>query len=301
MEDKKRNIPKMRNSVKIRDIHTKFKNARKVSYSKNSECGKKEKRVMFLEPPKEIKKLSMKKTQVISIPKSLEQKLQTDIEKVISKKNRNEIRKPSLKKCHTSNSFIKLPVLKTKVVNINNNFFMPFINKYKPRTIIINNNPLKEQKTKMKSKRKNTFEKDVLYKNLDELDNNIKKIKKEILRKNTEENGRRYESKFSSKKNNLIPYDNHRKYDENIPNPEDEMKKMRSLSKCENTSNTAINENNKEEDIKEINDSNKIDGKDDNLTNKTNGHKKYNSVDVKKEKKNKNGSFFKNLFCCLNG
>ena len=312
MEGKRRNIPRTKNSVKIREIQTNFKNVRKVSYSKESECVKKEKRVMFLEPPKEIKKRNLKKTQIITFPKLFEQKLQTEIEHSLSKKKRNKIRKPSLKRSRTTNSFIKLPVLKTKVVNINTHFFMPVINKFQPRTYIFGNNPLKGQKKKMKYKRNNTFEKDALNKKTEEVNSNIKKIKspnkkerkKEILRKNTEENGRRYENKIDSNKNNIIPYEHDIKYNENNPNPETESKKMKSITLGENTFNTGINENNKEEDIKEINDSNKINEKDDNLTNKSNVHKKNNSVDVKnlkKEKKNMNCNIFKKIFCCLNG
>jgi hypothetical protein len=311
MEEKRRNIPKNKISVKIREIQPNFKNARKVSYSKDSECVKREKRVMFLEPPKEIKTRNMKKTQVIMNPKFLEQKLHTEIEQAISKKKRKKVRNPSLKKCHTSNSFIKMPALKTKVVNINTHFFMPVIGNFQPRTFVTKNNPLKGQQKKMKYKRNNTFEKNVLNKNSEELNNIIKKTKsnkkeskKEILRKNTKENGRRNENKFGSNQNNIIPYVHDIKYNENNPNPETESKKMKSITLGENTFNTGINENNKEEDIKEINDSNKINEKDDNLTNKSNVHKKNNSVDVKnlkKEKKNMNCNIFKKLFCCLNG
>ena len=291
MEGKRRNIPRTRNSVKMREIQPNFKNARKVSFSKNSEYVKKEKRVMFLEPPKEIKTRDMKKTQVIMNPKLLEQKLQTEIEQAINKKNRKKFRKPSLKKSHTTNGFFKMPILKTKVVNINTHFFIPVINHFQPRTFITSNNPLKGQKKSMKYKRNSTFEKDALKRKSEDLNNNIKKIKisdkkerkKDILKRNTEENGKRLEEKIDSNKNNIIPYDNQIKYKEN--NPESEMKKMRSMSKCENTFNTAINENNKEEDIKEIIDSNKINEKEDNLTNKIDVHKKNNSVDVKKEKK----------------
>ena len=309
MEEKRRNIPRNRISVKIREIQPNFKNARKVSYSKDSEYVKKEKRVMFLEPPKEIKTRNMKKTQVIMNPKLLEQKLHTEIEQAISKKNRKKIRMPSLKKSHTTNSFIKMPALKTKVVNINTHFFIPVINKFQPKTFVTKNNPLKGIKKKMKYKRKYTFEKDGLNKNSEELNNNIKKIKisnkkekkKEILRKNTEENGRTFGNKNDSNKNNKIPYEYNIKYNEKNPNPESEIKKMKSISKCENTSNTGIQENNKEEDIKVINDSNKINGNEDNLTDKSNVHKKNNSVDVKKDKKKINGNIFKKFFCCLNG
>jgi len=311
MEEKKNNIPKLRNSVKIRDIHSKFKNARKISVSKESECAKKEKRVMFLEPPKAK---NIKRSQVIRNPKILEQKLHTEIEQAISKKNRNKIRKPSLKKSHTTNGFARMPVLKTKVVNIHTHYFIPVLNKFEPKTFITKNNPLKGQKVKLKYKRKYTFEKDALNKKSEELDINFKKSKiphkreskKEILRKNTQENGRRYENKYESNKSNKIPYDDHNK-NYNANDPESEKKNMRSMSRGENTSNTGINENNKEEDIKDIkiikenNDSNKIIEKDDNLTDNINVHKKNNSVDAKREKKNKNNNIFKKLFCCLNG
>jgi hypothetical protein len=308
MEEKRRNIPKNKISVKIREIQPNFKNARKVSYSKDSECVKREKRVMFLEPPKEIKTRKLKKTQVIINPKFLEEKLHTEIEQAISKKKRKKNRNPSLKKCHTSNSFIKMPALKTKVVNINTHFFIPVIGNFQPRTFVTKNNPLKGEHKKMKYKRNNTFEKNVLNKNSEELNNIIKKTKsnkkeskKEILRKNTKENGRRNENKFGSNQNNIIPYVHDIKYNENNPNPESEMKKIENISKFENTSNTGINENNKEKNIKEINDSKKINEKDDNLTDKSNVHKKNNSVNVKKEKKNMNGNFLKKFFCCLNG
>ena len=309
MEEKRRNIPRNRISVKIREIQPNFKNARKVTYSKDSESVKKEKRVMFLEPPKEIKTRNMKKTQVIMNPKLLKQKLHTEIEQAISKKSRKKNRMQSLKKSHTTNSFIKMPALKTKVVNIKTHFFIPVINQFQPKTFVTKNNPLKGTKNKMKYKRKYTFEKDALNKNSEELNNNIKKLeisikkesKKEILRKNTEENGRSYENKNDSNKNNIMPYDHNIKYNEKNPNPESEIKKMKSISKCENTSNTGINEINKEEDIKVINDSNKINGNEDKLSDKSNVHKKNNSVDAKKEKKKMNGNIFKRFFCCLNG
>ena len=306
-EDKRKNLLKTRNSVKIREIQSNFKNAKRVSISRESECPKKEKRVMFLEPPKEIKTRNMKKTQVILNPNILKEKLQTEIEQAISKKKKKK-KRVSLKKTHSSNNLIKMPVLKTKVVNISTHFFIPVIHNYKPKTVITKNNPLKGQKNDPRLKRNSTFEKNELKRKSDELKENIKKIKindkkeskKDIVKRNTEENGRLYENPYGPNKTSKIPYD-HNRY--NVNNPESEMKKMRSSSKCENTSNTRINENNKEEDIKEINDNNQVNGNenDDNLTDKINIHKKNNSVDAKKEKKNMNDSFIKKFFCCLNG
>lgn len=303
-EEKKRNILKMRNSVKIREIQPNFKNARRVSISKQSECGKREKRVMFLEPPKEIKTRNMKKTQVITNPNLLKEQLHTEIEQAISKKKKKK--RPSVKKHHSSMNLIKMPVLKSKVVNINTHFFIPVIHNYKSKTIITKNNPLKGNKKDMDLKRNVTFDKNELNRKSQELTNNIKNVKisdrkeskKDILKKNTEENGRRYENPYASNKISKIPYD-HSRY--NVYNPENEMKKMRSTSKNENTYNTGINENNKEEDIKENNDNNEVNEKDDNLTDKINLKKKNNSVDSKKEKKSMNDSFIKKIFCCLNG
>ena len=304
MEEKRKNILKTRNSVKIREIQSNFKNAKRVSISKDSEFAKREKRVMFLEPPKEIKTRNMKKTQVILNPKLLEEKLHTEIEQAISKKRKKKVKRPSLKKTHSSNNVTKMPVLKTKVVNINTHFFIPVVNKFRTRTVVTKNNPLMDQNNDMKYKRNSTFEKNELKRKSEELNNNIKRIKindknesiKDILKKNTEENGRKYENPYGSNKNNKIPYDHHSRI--NVNNPENEVKKMRSSSKCD--SNTGINENNKEENIK-INDSNKINEKDDNLTDKIDVHRKNNSVDAKKEKKNMDDSILKKLFCCLNG
>ena len=308
-EEKRKNILKMRNSVKIREIQSNFKNARRVSISRESECPKREKRVMFLEPPKEIKTRSMKKTQVILNPNKIKEQLHTEIEQSIKKKKKKK-KRLSTKKTHSSNNLIKMPVLKTKVVNINTHFFLPMIHNFKTKTVIMNDNPLKEEKNDMKLKRNKTFEKNELKRKSEELNNNIKKIKiddkqeskKDIIKRNTEENGKLYGNQYGSNKSK-IPYDHHNRFNAN--NPESEMKKMRSSSKCENTSNTGINENNKEEDIKEINDNdndnNKINENDDNLTDKINIHKKNKSVDAKKEKKNMNDSFIKKIFCCLNG
>ena len=305
-EEKRKNILRTRNSVKIREIQSNFKNAKRVSISRESECPKREKRVMFLEPPKEIKMRNMKKTEVILNPNLLKEQLHTEIEQAINKKKKKK-KRVSLKKTHSSNNIIKMPVLKTKVVNINTHFYLPLVHSFKPKTLIMKNNPLKGQKDELKLKRNRTFEKNVLKRKPEELDDNIKKIninskkesKKDIVKRNTEENGRLYENPYAEKKINKIPIDNHIRY--NVNNPENEMKKMRSNSKGENTSNTGINENNKEEDIKEINDDNKVNENDDNLTDKINIHKKNNSVDAKKEKKNMNDSYIKKLFCCLNG
>jgi hypothetical protein len=305
-EEKRKNILKTRNSVKIREIQSNFKNAKRVSISRESECPKREKRVMFLEPPKEIKMRNMKKTEVIVNPNLLKEQLHTEIEQAIIKKKKKK-KRISLKKTHSSNNIVKMPVLKTKVVNINTHFYLPLVHSFKPKTLIMKNNPLKEQKDELKLKRNSTFDKNRLKRKSDELDDNIKKIKinskkeskKDIVKRNTEENGRLYENPYAENKINQIPIDPHSRY--NVKNPENEMKKMRSNSKGENTSNTGINEINKEEDIKEINDNNKINESDDNLTAKINIHKKNNSVDAKKEKKNMNDSYIKKLFCCLNG
>ena len=306
-EEKRKNLLKIRNSVKIREIQTNFKNAKRVSISRESECPKKEKRVMFLEPPKEIKTRNMKKTQVILNPNILKENLKTEIEQAISKKKKKK-KRVSLRKTNSSNNLIKMPVLKTKVVNISTHFFIPVIHNYKPNAIITKNNPLKGQQNDPRLKRNSTFEKNELKRKSEELEENIKKIKindkkeskKDIVKRNTEENGRLYENPYGPNKTSKIPHD-HNRYNAN--NPESEMKKMRSLSKCENTSNTRINENNKEEDIKEINDNNQVNENenDDNLTDKINIHKKNNSVDAKKEKKNMNDSFIKKFFCCFNG
>ena len=305
-EEKRKNILRTRNSVKIREIQSNFKNAKRVSISRESECPKREKRVMFLEPPKEIKMRNMKKTEVILNPNLLKEQLHTEIDQAISKKKKKK-KRMSLKKTHSSNNIVKMPVLKTKVVNINTHFYLPLLHSFKPKTLIMKNNPLKGQKDELKLKRNRTFEKNVLKKKPEELDDNIQKIKinskkeskKDIVKRNTEENGRLYENPYAENKISKIPIDPHSRY--NVNNPENEMKKMRSNSKGENTSNTGINENNKEEDIKEINDDNKVNENDDNLTDKINIHKKNNSVDAKKEKKNMNDSYIKKLFCCLNG
>ena len=305
-EEKRKNILRTRNSVKIREIQSNFKNAKRVSISRESECPKREKRVMFLEPPKEIKMRNMKKTQVILNPNLLKEQLHTEIEQAINKKKKKK-KRVSLKKTHSSNNIIKMPVLKTKVVNINTHFYLPLVHSFKPKTLIMKNNPLKGQKDELKLKRNSTFDKNLLKRKSEELDDNIQKIKinskkeskKDIVKRNTEENGRLYENPYAEKKINKIPIDNHIRY--NVNNPENEMKKMRSTSKGENTSNTGINENNKEEDIKDINDKNKVNENDDNFTDKINIHKKNNSVNAKKEKKNMNDSYIKKLFCCLNG
>jgi hypothetical protein len=305
-EEKRKNILKTRNSVKIREIQSNFKNAKRVSISRESECPKREKRVMFLEPPKEMRMRNNKKTQVILNPNLLKEQLHTEIEQAISKKKKKK-KRISLKKTHSSNNIIKMPVLKTKVVNINTHFYLPLVHSFKPKTLIMKNNPLKGQKDELKLKRNSTFDKNLLKRKSEELNDNIRKIKinskkeskKDIVKRNTEENGRLYENPYAENKINQIPIDPHSRY--NVKNPENEMKKMRSNSKGENTSNTGINEINKEEDIKEINDNNKINENDDNLTDKINIHKKNNSVDAKKEKKNMNDSYIKKLFCCLNG
>lgn len=249
----------------------------------------------------------MKKTQVILNPNILKENLKTEIEQAISKKKKKK-KRVSLRKTNSSNNLIKMPVLKTKVVNISTHFFIPVIHNYKQNTIITKNNPLKGQQNDPRLKRNSTFEKNELKRKSEELEENIKKIKindkkeskKDIVKRNTEENGRLYENPYGPNKTSKIPHD-HNRYNAN--NPESEMKKMRSLSKCENTSNTRINENNKEEDIKEINDNNQVNENenDDNLTDKINIHKKNNSVDAKKEKKNMNDSFIKKFFCCFNG
>ena len=305
-EEKRKNILRTRNSVKIREIQSNFKNAKRVSISRESECPKREKRVMFLEPPKEIKMRNMKKTQVILNPNLLKEQLHTEIDQAISKKKKKK-KRMSFKKTHSSNNIVKMPVLKTKVVNINTHFYLPLVHSFKPKTLIMKNNPLKGQKDELKLKRNRTFEKNVLKKKPEELDDNIQKIKinskkeskKDIVKRNTEENGRLYENPYAENKISKIPIDPHSRY--NVNNPENEMKKMRSNSKGENTSNTGINENNKEEDIKDINDKKKVNENDDNLTDKINIHKKNNSVDAKKEKKNMNDSYIKKIFCCLNG
>ena len=305
-EEKRKNILRTRNSVKIREIQSNFKNAKRVSISRESECPKREKRVMFLEPPKEIKMRNMKKTQVILNPNLLKEQLHTEIDQAISKKKKKK-KRVSLKKTHSSNNIIKMPVLKTKVVNINTHFYLPLVHSFKPKTLIMKNNPLKGQKDELKLKRNSTFDKNLLKRKSEELNDNIRKIKinskkeskKDIVKRNTEENGRLYENPYAENKISKIPIDPHSRY--NVNNPENEMKKMRSNSKGENTSNTGINENNKEEDIKDINDKNKVNENDDNLTDKINIHKKNNSVDAKKEKKNMNDSYIKKIFCCLNG
>ena len=309
-EEKRKNILKTRNSVKIREIQSNFKNAKRVSISRESECPKKEKRVMFLEPPKEMRMRNNKKTQVILNPNLIKEKLHTEIEQAISKKKKKK-KRISLKKTHSSNNLIKMPVLKTKVVNINTHFYLPLIHSFKPKTFIMKDNPLKGQKDELKLKRNSTFEKNQLKRKSEELNDNIKKIKinskkeskRDIVKRNTEENGRLYENPYAEKKISKIPIDHNSRY--NLNNPENEMKKMRSTSKGEITSNTGINENNKEEDIKEINDNNnnnnKVNENDDNLTDKINLHKKKNSADAKKEKKNMNDSYIKKIFCCLNG
>ena len=311
-------------SMKIKNIHSNFKNVRKVSFLKETELDNKKKTVMFFEPPKEIKSRINKKTQISINSKLLEKTLQTEIDQSI-RKNKKKLKLTKINKSHSISNIIKLPVLKSKIVNTNTYHYMSVIDNLLPKTCIIKNNTLNPKKKESNLKKVNTVEDNKKNNNNDnkKIKNlNLKKIKivdkkeskKEIINKNIEnylKNNDLKDEKKEEKRNNLLIFnENSQKF--NVINEENEPKKGRSLSKCENTYNSGINENKKEEEndeekekkfekeknIDEINEKNI----NENLNNKIIIHKQNNSVDsINKKEKKKCDNIIKKFLCCLYG
>ena len=303
--EEKSDLKKLRNSMKFKDINSKFKNVTKISFSKKSEAVPKKKKVMFLEP-KEIKSRKMKKTEIIVNPKLLEEKFKSEDENNLGKKdNKKKSKSDKLKKCHSiNNNVIKMPELKSKVVNTTH-YYIPILNKNLPKTFITNNNPLKINKNSINLKKVKTFDNTPDKKNMEKFENkyNIKNIeiydkkenKKGINNKNDNEKNIKYEKikKSKTSKNTIEEKNNNLSLNNNFGSGI----KRRSLSKCEISCNTGINEN-KDEQNKENNNDKNIDRS---LTNKESGHKHNNSVNSSNKENKKKDNFFKKFLCCLYG
>ena len=172
------------NISKIRDIHSNFKNAKRLSPLKPPDV-KKKKSVMFLEPPKEFNADKIKKTHIVKNRKA-PPNFQTQINFSKKRKSKNNLKTIKIKS-DRNNSFRKMPKLKTKVVNINKHYYMPIITKYNPSTIISNK---KENVINNKNnipnyknyKRMNTTERNI--KKTEEFNNNIKKLDIKSYKKN---------------------------------------------------------------------------------------------------------------------
>lgn len=315
--EEKPDLSKLRNSMKFKDINSKFRNITKISFSKKSEAVPKKKKVMFLEP-KEIKSRKMKKTEIILSPKLLEEKFKTEIENMDKNDFKKKLKADKLRKCHSiNNNTVKMPELKSKIVNTTH-YYIPMLGNNLTKTSINNNNLTKTSISKNNSlnfnkscinlKKVKTFDNSRNKKSMEKLDNkyNMKKKKKNdkkenkkgINSKNSEKNIK-YEKKEENIKIKQILEDNHHKF--NLNNNTGSLVKKRSLSKCENSSNTCINENKDEENNEEIKEQINDKNNNDNLTNKANEHKHNNSVDSSKKEKKNNDNIFKKFFCCLYG
>ena len=164
MEDKNDIKTPKENIIKIKEINTHFKNAKRLSPLKFQPQLKKKKSVMFLEPTKHFQAETIKKTNIIKSSNNVLEPFGTQISNRSKKrKSKNNIKTVKVK--HEKNR--KMPKLKTKVVNINKHYYMPIIAKYEPSTIISNNkdNNLLKSKSNLKS-----------YKRLKTEDKNMNKI-----------------------------------------------------------------------------------------------------------------------------
>ena len=185
MEGKNDLLNQNDNSIKIIDIKSNFKKARKVSPSNFAEHGKKKKSVVFLEPPKELKSPNIKKTQIIkNTNKIFTPDFQTEIGHSKRRKSKNNV-KPSKVKSARNHTIKKLPTQKTKVVNINKHYFIPIITQFDTSTVISTKNENQSKKKKENNNSKiNTSER-----NIRKIDFNgkIKKIEIKSGNKNLKE------------------------------------------------------------------------------------------------------------------
>lgn len=312
--EEKPDLSKLRNSMKFKDINSKFRNITKISFSKKSEAVPKKKKVMFLEP-KEIKSRKMKKTEIILSPKLLEEKFKTEIENMDKNDFKKKLKADKLRKCHSiNNNTVKMPELKSKIVNTTH-YYIPMLGNNLTKTSINNNNLTKTSISKNNSlnfnkscinlKKVKTFDNTPDKKNMEKFENkyNIKNIeiydkkenKKGINNKNDNEKNIKYEKikKSKTSKNTIEEKNNNLSLNNNFGSGI----KRRSLSKCEISCNTGINEN-KDEQNKENNNDKNIDRS---LTNKESGHKHNNSVNSSNKENKKKDNFFKKFLCCLYG
>lgn len=128
-------------TIKFLDIRSSnFKKAKKVSPLRDSVySSKKKKNVVFLQSEKELRNSNLKKTQIPTKPHMiLEQEFKTQIMTPKKRKNKNNILSMSKISSNKNKNIIKLPALKTKVVNINKHYFIPIITKIAPSTFISN-------------------------------------------------------------------------------------------------------------------------------------------------------------------
>ena len=136
------------NLIKIKDIQTNFKNAKRLSPLKNQPLLKKKKSVMFLEPSKHFRAETIKKNNIIktNIIKSTNNLIEQTFKTEISNRPKTKKSKNNIKTVKVKHEKKKMPKLKTKVVNINKHYYMPIIAKYEPSTLVSNNNDNKKSK-----------------------------------------------------------------------------------------------------------------------------------------------------------
>ena len=185
MEGKNESLNANDNSIKILDIKSNFKKARKISPSNFAEQGKKKKSVVFLEPPKELKYPNIKKTQIMGNPnKIFTPNFQTEIGHSKRRKSKNNVKSSKVKSAR-NHSIKKLPTQKTKVVNINKHYYIPIITQFDTSTVISKKNENHSKKKKENSySRINTRERNI--RKIDFSDK-IKKIEIKSSNKNLKE------------------------------------------------------------------------------------------------------------------
>ena len=185
MEGKNELLDQNDNSIKILDIKSNFKKARKITPSNFAEQCKKKKSVVFLEPPKELKSPNIKKTQIIrTTNKIFTPNFQTEIGHSKRRKSKNNV-KPSKVKSARNHTIKKLPTQKAKVVNINKHYYIPIITQFDTSTVISTKNENQSKKKKENNNsRMNTSER-----NIRKIDFNskIKKIEIKSGNKNLKE------------------------------------------------------------------------------------------------------------------
>ena len=230
---------KREKSIKFLDIRaSNFKKAKKVSPLRNSINTKKKKSVVFFEPEKELRNSNLKKTQIATKPHMiLERKFQTQIGTPKKKKNKNNNLSLSKISSGKSRNMIKMPTLKTKVVNIHKHYFIPIITKITPSTFISNKkeeNPVRNKRGGTVYKRVNTAEKK--FKKLINFNDDSNKEKSE---KNDIKN-----EKLEKIKGNIKPLSIINKNFDNKSNVKSILKKSSTMTKITNNNKPNIKRKN---------------------------------------------------------
>ena len=206
-------------TIKFLEIKSNFKKARKISPSKNIDNVKNKKSVVFLEPPKGLKRPNLKKTQTLRNPnphKIISRNFNTEIGYPKKKKSKNNNKALKSKGSKLRNS-LKLPSQKSKFVTINKHYFIPIITQFDSSTYINKNeNALKNiKKNENNNYSKITTNPEKLFKKID-LNNKIKNI--EIKQNNNNLKPKKIMRNYTQIDNNNDTENNKNNYNDNDDN-----------------------------------------------------------------------------------